>query len=104
MSHFLTKDELESRLPRYSQEHAVVEVSRSSDGRLHMTDAPIGIVKDGIPFIELLERYDVVYDGRVVGRQRGLVRVVSLSTFDPCHLVADVDEGRWASWSWASRI
>ena len=56
-------------------------------------------VPDGVAFVELPARFEVLApDGTVIPRQRGLIRVVSLSTIDPMHMLADVSEDRWASW------
>ena len=98
MSHFLRATECERS--RYSRQHAYVMVRCDrGTGALVIDDPAIGVVKDGVAFVELPARFEVLApDGTVIPRQRGLIRVVSLSTIDPMHMLADVSEDRWASW------
>lgn len=101
MTHFLRTGE--STGARRSRPHAVVTVYADLRAKTLAVEGGISLVKDGVPFTELPAAYCVTANGEVVPRQRGLVRVVSLSTFDPFHMLADVNEATWRSWPDAGR-
>lgn len=83
------------------QPHAAVEVKVTGDAELAMrawaeNSAAIVIAKHDVIWVELPERFHVLGpDGREVLREKHLRRLITIETFNPYHLIADVRADLW---------
>ncbi len=99
MSHFLGARLKEDYLHK---KHAVVAVRVTAKKGLRMVeDGAIGVCREDTSFVELPDDIEVQGpDGKRIPRDGRLVRLVTTSTFDPFHCVADVAPELWP---WALR-
>ena len=102
MSHFLGARLATLRVDYLHKKHAVVTVRVAAREELRMVEKDaIGICRDDTSFVELPEDIGVQEpDGKRIPRDGKLVRLVTTSTFDPFHCVADVKPELWP---WATR-
>src|SRR5574337_2141234 len=98
MTHFLLVREREPAR-RLGQPHAAVPVIVDLKENTCTIEPGLLVAGSDVEWVELPERFTVLSPyGDVIKRDKGLTRVVSLNTFDPCHLIADVREELWPTY------
>lgn len=101
--HFLSKKDGAAGFGRLGRPHAAVEVQLVK-GALWVRSGSICVAKDDVEWALLPERFHVFSseDSREIKRDKHLVRLVSVETFDPWHLLTDVRDEllglRFAGW------